>query len=101
RRFLQRFAIQLPEQTIHPRHVSRLSVGVRYGEKRLAYLSWIWDRMTRQDVNFRAEARAGDIDDSHIDAVERSPAHDTCYSQLFSNSCCNSCRICNASTGRN
>src|ERR1700685_875025 len=57
--------------------------------------------MARQDVNLRLESRPGDVDDGDIYSVERGPAHDTCYSHLFSNSCCKSCRICKASTGRN
>src|SRR3954466_10430154 len=55
--------------------------------------------MTRQDIDLCPEARTGDVDNRYINTVERSPAHDTCYSHLFSNSCCNSCRICKASIG--
>src|ERR1700758_502586 len=98
--FFQRLGIQLSKNEVEARNVPGKGARVRDGEKRLPDFFRVWDRMTRQDIDFCLEARTGDVDNRYINPVERGPAHDTCYSHVFSNSCCKSCRICKASTGR-
>src|ERR1019366_6000599 len=89
--------IELAQLKIQPRDFARGGRRIRDGQDGAAHFFGI-GRGLEADSR---DTAAVNLNDGHVDAVERGAAHDAGYTHARLNSSCNSARRRSASTGRN